>query len=408
MLVRTRTQTATALALVDLDGVARRLILCPPELTRRQILDAAAIGEVDAVVTDESSGSSQIPQTSVYAVSERPAMARAAPLPPINTEWVLMTSGTTGTPKLVVHSLSSLSSAIGRNANEADERLWGTFYDIRRYGGLQILLRALAGEALVLPGPDETQAQFLQRAGALGITHISGTPSHWRCALVCKAERLIGPRYIRLSGEIVDQSLLDKLKTFFPSAMLVHAFASTEAGVAFEVTDGQEGFPEEFLRDSHAEADIRVENGTLCVRSNGAAARILGGERAIRRPNGFVDTGDAVEQRDHRFYFVGRKDRTINVGGNKVHPEEVEAVIAKHPDVEMARASMRRNPILGAVVEAEIVLRAVSKADTEGDATQDILDFCKARLDRHKVPAFIRIVTALPLTAGGKMDRNHV
>ena len=66
------------------------------------------------------------------------------------TEWVLLTSGTTGVPKLVVHTLASLAGAIGCEPRNG-RLIWSTFYDIRRYGGLQILLRAiLTGSSLLL------------------------------------------------------------------------------------------------------------------------------------------------------------------------------------------------------------------------------------------------------------------
>ena len=67
---------------------------------------------------------------------------------PLDTEWVMLTSGTTGTPKMVVHSRAGLVGAIDPAASAP---VWGTFYDIRRYGGLQIFLRAvLGGSSLVL------------------------------------------------------------------------------------------------------------------------------------------------------------------------------------------------------------------------------------------------------------------
>ncbi len=72
---------------------------------------------------------------------------------------------------------------------------------------------------------------------APGVTHLTGTPSHWRRALMSPAIARIAPRYVRLSGEIADQAVLDRLKVQFPDAAIGHAYASTEAGVGFEVTD---------------------------------------------------------------------------------------------------------------------------------------------------------------------------
>src|SRR5271154_7239097 len=79
------------------------------------------------------------------------------------TEWVMPTSGTSGPPKMVAHTLATLTGAI----RPAPTQRWATFYDIRRYGGLQIFLRALAGaESLTLTDPDEGVDAFLVRLGA--------------------------------------------------------------------------------------------------------------------------------------------------------------------------------------------------------------------------------------------------
>ena len=68
-------------------------------------------------------------------------------LPHVPTEWVLLTSGTSGVPKMAVHSLASLIAPIGAGQRLDGAVVWGTFYDIRRYGGLQIFLRAIIGGA---------------------------------------------------------------------------------------------------------------------------------------------------------------------------------------------------------------------------------------------------------------------
>ena len=61
-----------------------------------------------------------------------------------------------------------------------------------------------------------------------------------------------------------------------------------------------------------------------------------------------------------RYYFRGRSGGIINVGGLKVYPEEVEAVLNADPRVRMSLVRARRNPITGAVVVADVVLRARS------------------------------------------------
>ena len=227
--------------------------------------------------------------------------------------------------------------------------IWGTFYDIRRYGGLQIYLRAvLSRSSLLLTGPQEPVANFLRRAGEAGVTHISGTPSHWRRALMSPEADRIAPRYIRLSGEIADQAILNSLRSFYPDAEISHAFATTEAGVAFDVRDVLSGFPASMLTGTSG-VDLKVVDATLRVRSSRTAERYLGENPPVLKDReDFVDTGDVLELRDGRYHFQGRCDGVINVGGLKVHPEEVEAVLNRHPQVRLSLVKTKKNPITGA------------------------------------------------------------
>jgi len=399
-----------ALALIELDGLARRMILYPPDLALEHLPYVMRYAEVDAVVSDGSF----LGGTSVGAAHH--AICTPALVPRVRasqerlpTEWILLTSGTTGRPKMVLHTLASLAGAIGASASHT-EVIWSTFYDIRRYGGLQIYLRAvLTRSSLVLTGPQEPVANFLRRAGEAGVTHISGTPSHWRRALMSPEADRIAPRYVRLSGEIADQAVLNSLRSFYPDAEISHAFATTEAGVAFDVRDGLSGFPAGMLTGTPG-VDLKVVDATLRVRSGRTADRYLGeNPPVLKDPEGFVDTGDVLELRDGRYHFQGRRDGTINVGGLKVHPEEVEAVLNRHPRVRLSLVKTKKNPITGALVVADVLLKDSSPPEGEqaSQLQQAIKQFCRESLAPHKVPAAISFVPALAMSATGKLVRRH-
>lgn len=411
VLVRTARQIAAAQALVEMDGLARRIVLCPPDLVPDHFEHVIRAAEVDAIVSDapEEALPRLGPPIQTLERPHSPPSANAAPAR--ETEWVLFTSGTMGAPKLVAHSLAGLTGAIPQPPAGTDRPVWATFYDIRRYGGLQILLRALTGGCtLVLSDPEEELPDHVARLARLGATHITGTPSHWRKLLMSSDAGRIAPPYVRLSGEIADQAVLDGLKAKFPQARIVHAYASTEAGVGFEVDDGLEGFPENFIRRP-GPVELRVVDGSLRIRSPRAAMGYLGPDAsALADPDGFVDTGDMVELSGGRWRFVGRRNGVINVGGLKVHPEEVEAVVNRHPAVRMSLVRARRNPITGAVVTADVALvepQLAASPEQKAALRADIMAMCRTALPAHKAPATIRFVPDLMVTAGGKLDRSH-
>ena len=387
-------QLTAAIALIALDGLAARIVVCPPGVTAEHRVAIADKAQVDIVLDDAWLARG-------HADEGRGLSSNTS------TEWLLLTSGTTGVPKLVSHTLAGLTGAIQPvNTATSAPPLWATLYDIRRYGGLQIFLRAIAGHgSMVLPGHDEPLSRVLVRYGARGVTHISGTPSHWRRVLMDPAAEAIAPAYVRLSGEIADQAILDALQSKYPAAKVGHAYASTEAGVGFEVNDGREGFPASFVTDGVGSVAMKVENETLRIRSPRTAQNYVGETIALCDGDGFVDTGDLVRREGDRYHFAGRRGGIINIGGQKVHPEEVEAVINKHHAVRMSLVRSRKNPIVGAIVVADVVLGDGPASDCDA-LRREIQESCRETLQAWKVPATIRFVPALAVTAAGKLSRN--
>jgi len=132
VLLDMREQLSTAIALLELDGVARRLVLCTPELSPEVRREVAAGAATDAELTD---------------LDPRPVNTSLERRTSGETEWILLTSGTTGRPKLVAHSLSSLAGTLPRHT-AGQSAVWSTFYDIRRYGGIDERRRGPAAALL--------------------------------------------------------------------------------------------------------------------------------------------------------------------------------------------------------------------------------------------------------------------
>jgi acyl-coenzyme A synthetase/AMP-(fatty) acid ligase len=108
--------------------------------------------------------------------------------------------------------------------------------------------------------------------------------------------------------------------------------------------------------------------------------------------------------REGRCRFVGRRGGVINIGGQKVHPEEIEAVINQHPEVQVSAVQARKNPITGAIFVAEVV---ASKHAPLHTLKREIFEACRATLSRYKVPASIRFVPVIEVAASGKLRRTN-
>jgi acyl-CoA synthetase (AMP-forming)/AMP-acid ligase II len=402
-----------ALAVAALNGRVGRIFLLSydtePDLAR-SLLDRFG---VDVVLTDtpaafDGTAVDLCPwvEADLDRVGEGSRSREAEP-PSRDTQWVLATSGTTGAPKLVVHRFSSLTRTVSRNPDKARAQRWGQLFNMCRFAGLQVLLQSLmGGSTLLLPQIDWPLGRQIEFLGRNGCSALSATPTLWRKILMTPQARDLDLAQVTLGGEIADDQILRSLRSRFPEARVVHIYASTEAGAAFSVSDGRAGFPVAYLEQPPKGIAIKIVRDRLYVRNAEVQPHYLGEDRRFADEEGFVDTGDAVSIVGDRCYFLGRANGTINVGGNKLYPEEVEAVLLEHPSVQFAKVYGKTSPITGQLVMAEVVPDPAI-ADPRS-LVRDLAAHCKDRLERWKTPASIRVLPTVETNAGGKIRRNAV
>jgi acyl-CoA synthetase (AMP-forming)/AMP-acid ligase II len=321
-----------------------------------------------------------------------------------STRWVIPTSGTTGEPKLVSHTLASLCRTVKSRSNAAESLIWGLLYEPTRFAGLQVLLQALGGTGSVIVPRNMDPVPAVELLAGLGCTALSATPSFWRKLAFAGLLEHLSLRSVTLGGEAADQLILDLLASRFPQAGIRHIYASTEVGVGFSVSDRMAGFPATFLDRPPAGVELRVRqrDGMLLLKPARVEQEFVGRAEDLVGTDGWMESGDLVEQRGDRFHFLGRANGCINVGGQKVHPLSVEEVILAVPGVQAARVFGRRNPILGALVAAEVV---VERGRDTSTLQQEILRACKASLARFQVPAVVSFVEEFQLSPAGKLQR---
>ena len=118
-------------------------------------------------------------------------------------------------------------------------------------------------------------------------------------------------------------------------------------------------------------------------------------------PDGWLRSGDQASiDADGHVRITGRIKDIIIRGGENIAPKEVEDVLRTHPAIADASVYAVTSEFFGEEVAAALRLQPGATIDAE-----EVQAFCRERLARFKVPRFIRIVDAFPLTASGKIQK---
>ena len=333
---------------------------------------------------------------------------------PGEEEWsgsstvTILTSGSTGEPKAARHSWESLSRPVRQGAVNVAPR-WLLSYRPNLYAGLQVALQCFVDRGtLVVPGFEIDPNSVAEFMCLSGVQFASATPSYWRRLLMFAEANLLKKIplvQITLGGEIVDQSVLDRLRNCFPSARLVHIYATTELGRCFSVSDGLAGFPSSYLDAVSPDGvELRVQGGELLIRSPNSMRMYDPFSHNQASSGEWFATGDMVAVRDGRAYFVGRKSEMINVAGSKVYPVEVERVIRTIPGVSDVRVFGKTSSIAGELVACEVV--AETGQDREA-LKKSVTRICRAELTSPQQPRLVKFVDKINLSAAGKTLRSR-
>jgi acyl-CoA synthetase (AMP-forming)/AMP-acid ligase II len=127
------------------------------------------------------------------------------------------------------------------------------------------------------------------------------------------------------------------------------------------------------------------------------------------QPEG-LRTGDLARvDADGYITIVGRKSDIIKSGAYRLHPAEIEAVIAAHPLVAEAAVVGLADEIWGERPVAYVVRTQANKTPGGVEVrAEEIIEFCRGRLPRHKAVREVRFVEKLPRTSSGKIRRDEL
>jgi acyl-coenzyme A synthetase/AMP-(fatty) acid ligase len=363
-------------------------------------------------------GSARSIDTRGYDLPQTPAPAARADAPEGGVFYAF-TSGTTGAPKPLLFTHEQIfgnvrASALGIGTDASDRHMspipWASTVDLR------YLLRAHAVGAAYVAAPfPENRAALCMLLERFGVTRMVASP--WQARRLLQSPpppRPLPPlRSLLIVGAFFSGAEIEAVRAALTPNLYV-SYGVNEMGTICLLLPGeaaQAGNVGKPLPGVEARADD-VKGHALPA---GQAGEL--GFRAVWMCTGYAGNPEATRAhfRDGWFYpgdigcvepdgsiaLRGRQGDVINYGGLKIWPEDIEAVLKRHPDLADAAVVGLPDPMAGQVPVAFVVARRPL-------SPQGVRGFCTAHIEATRIPPHFTVLDAIPRNAGGKVLREFL
>ncbi|MEO0508926.1 MAG: fatty acid--CoA ligase family protein [Verrucomicrobiota bacterium] len=307
---------------------------------------------------------------------------------------ILFSSGTSGEPKGMLHSLPALLNRFKQVTPREDRTLQLLLLD--HIGGLDAAFRCLcSGSTLIIP-EDRNPDAAAQAIEAYGVNILPASPTFLNLVLmngITEKYDCSSVEIIAYGAEAMPQALLKRLGQAFPQADLQQKFGTSETGAVRIQSSSKDSL---FFRIKDLDTEWKVIENELWLKTPSRIIGYLNADESSLEVDGWYRTGDLVEEGPNgTLRIIGRHSETINVGGQKVHPSEVEAVLNQIEGIEACYVYGESDSITGQRVACEIA------SSTEKDLRnwkRAIRNHCRGKLAPWKIPARINLINQPQLT----------
>lgn len=337
------------------------------------------------------------------------------------------TSGTTGLPKIVVHThftypVGHLSTAAWLGCRHGD-----THYNISSPGWAKFAWSSFfapwnMGTTIFANQVDSfIPAEQLQAMERHGITSFCGSPTVLRMLI----QEDISAYNLKLrtscaAGEPLNPDVIQKWK-LGTGIEIRDGYGQTETTalvgniIGQPIKPGSMGFPtflyDVLICDEDGNEVPPLEEGVICVRTNtstpnGLFLEYLNDEERTNHAfrHNLYYTGDkAYKDEDGHIWFIGRNDDVIKASAYRIGPFEVESILIEHDSVVESAVVASPHDVRGYAVKAFVMLKEDIKPSKE--LAEELFSFSEQQLAKYKVPRIIEFPESLPKTISGKIRR---
>ena len=295
---------------------------------------------------------------------------------------VLFSSGSTGKSKAIIQDLNKLMDKF-RIPRKPLRML--IFLQLDHIGGINSLLYSLANNGTIIVSDDRTPVSVCQAIQSFEADLLPTSPTFLNLLMLSRTYEdfdLSSLKLITYGTEPMQESTLKRLASILPDVTLQQTYGLSEVGILRSKSRSSDSL---WLKVGGEEFITKIVNGTLWIKSDSAMLGYLNAPDPFDT-EGFLDTGDLVEQEGEWIRILGRASEIINVGGYKVFPAEVESVLLEMENTEDVVVFGQDHSITGKIVVAKIKLKTPEKLR---ELKARMLEFCKNKLQSYKIPSKI-------------------
>ncbi|MEL6830768.1 MAG: fatty acid--CoA ligase family protein, partial [Pseudomonadota bacterium] len=313
---------------------------------------------------------------------------------------VLFSSGSTGVSKGTVHSGFRLLEKFREPGKDLRTLAFLLFDHI---AGLDTLFYSLANTSTLILPTNRMPKSVCEMIEAHRVEVLPTAPSFLNLLLLSgalDAHDLSSLKIITYGSEMMSESVLAKLSEKLPNVRVIQKYGTSETGA----------LPSQSLSNTSTWVKLggdgfawRVRDGLFEVQSKTAMLGYLNAASPFTE-DGWFKTGDRVETDGDYVRFLGRDSDIINVGGQKVYPAEVEALILELPEVAEVAISGEPHAILGAAVVAHI---HPDGEISQAELRKNIRAHLANQIEGYKIPQKFKIVDGPLTTSRFKKIRRH-
>ncbi len=309
--------------------------------------------------------------------------------------FVIFSSGSTGQPKASIHSARAM---LDKHVLQKRCLTSISFLLFDHIGGFNTLFYILFNVGkLVIPAsrsPDMVAQAIAQHR----VEAITASPTFLNLLVMSGAlmrHDFSSLKVINYGTEPMPESLLVVLTQQLPWVRFSQAYGLSETGV---IPAKSVSSLSTWITFDKEQCNIRIVDGLLEVKVKTSMLGYINASSPFTS-DGYFKTGDAVQQEGDRYRVLGRQSDLINVGGEKVYPNEIENVLRNMPGVLEVAVTALENPIMGQVVGAAFKLQTTEKLTS---FRRRLYEFCHQKLPAAYIPRKILITDALLHTARSK------